>query len=462
MPPNSDRDTARLRLDELNRLIDALVTERQQVQEELDLIVYPVLELPAEITAHIFTLSLRTDRAPSRYNSPLIFTQICHSWREIAVATPSLWQSIHVNQGQASHRDSRKLLEIWLHRSASLPLLLSFARSDAGAQSLIDGSLIHHRRWRELELSSIGSCHGAVVIDGTDKEFPLLRKVTFKSWQDVSWGGIKIQNAPMLHEASVSIRTGTPDMRLPWAQLTRLSLSIPASAAECLPILSQCSDLLLRLTQETVLPRPATVLLDQPHLTLNSLDLLEVNSTAIVPHLTLPRLRKLNLSNGYVPGDIRPFQALFSRSNCSLQQLMVVVDDKYRSHTLLPLLQLVPTITHLSLNFRYDTVFHQIIPCLSSPSILPSLSSLVIVAYRLRDDFGDLLDVLRSRRVNNTLRSFSLFLYPDSSAATPEGTSPLPQTALTGFQALANGGLQCRIVMKVNPRPLVFLDTFDR
>ncbi|KAJ7659282.1 hypothetical protein DFH06DRAFT_989651, partial [Mycena polygramma] len=97
IPPNSARDKARLRLAELNELIDALVAERQQIQEELDSIVYPVLDLPAEIAAHIFTLSLPKDRrTPSQFTSPLLLTQICHSWREIAVTTPNLWQSIQI------------------------------------------------------------------------------------------------------------------------------------------------------------------------------------------------------------------------------------------------------------------------------------------------------------------------------------------------------------------------------
>ncbi|KAJ7659323.1 hypothetical protein DFH06DRAFT_1472688 [Mycena polygramma] len=464
MPLNSARDTARLRLDELNRLIDALVAERQQVQTELDSIIYSVLDVPTEITAHIFTFSLPKGSAPSRLDSPLLLTQICHSWREIAVATPSLWQSIHINEGQASHRlGSGQLLEMWLHRSASLPLSLSFARSDAGAQSLIDASLNHHRRWRELELSSKASSHGAVVIDGTDKDFPLLRKVTLKSWDDVSWGGVIIQNAPILHEASVAIGAGTSGARLPWAQLIRLCLFTHNSAAECLPILSQCSDLLLRLAQDTFLPRPATDLYNQPHLTLNSLQSLEVNSTALVPHLTLPCLRRLTLSDGYVPGDIGPFQALFSRSNCSLLQLTVLVaDHKFRPLTLLPLFQLVPTITHLRLNFKFAAV-HQVMASLSLPSTLPSLATLTILAYRVRDDYDELLDVLRSRRANDTLQSFSLTLLPYKGAMSPEETTgPLPQTALGHFQDLANAGLKCRIVFKINPRPLVFLDTFDR
>ncbi|KAJ7659281.1 hypothetical protein DFH06DRAFT_1044494 [Mycena polygramma] len=350
---------------------------------------------------------------------------------------------------------------MWLQRSASLPLFLSFriaiASSDA-AQSLIDACLIHHRRWRELELFSELSTDGAVRVDCADKEFPLLRKVTLRSWGDVSWGAIIIQNAPMLREAYVE---GIFDMRLPWSQLAQLSLFTYDSAADCLPILTQCSDLLLHLVHETILPQPVTNLFNEPHFTLNSLDSLKVNGSAIVPHLTLPRLRNLVLSRN-IAVAIEPFQALFCRSNCSLQQLTVVADrydSKLNPPTLLSLFQLVPTLTDLTLDLQSVAV-HQVITSLSSPNTLPALATLLIVAYRVRDEYDDLLAVLRSRHANNTLKCFSLTLRPHKDAASPEPTSPLPQAALAHFRDLADGGLQCRIVLERKPWPLVLLDTF--
>ncbi|KAJ7113036.1 hypothetical protein C8R44DRAFT_596190, partial [Mycena epipterygia] len=75
-------------------LINSLTIERQHLQAELDRIVYPVLTLPSEITSDIFIQSIPRDSNPSRHTAPLLLTQICRQWRAIALATPSLWQSI--------------------------------------------------------------------------------------------------------------------------------------------------------------------------------------------------------------------------------------------------------------------------------------------------------------------------------------------------------------------------------
>ncbi|KAJ7308657.1 hypothetical protein DFH08DRAFT_636500, partial [Mycena albidolilacea] len=84
---------ARRRWADLNHLIDSLVAERQKLQDELDSVVYPVLSLPPEIKAHIFVQCI-TGGSPPPQTPPLFLTHICGSWREIALAMRSLWQSI--------------------------------------------------------------------------------------------------------------------------------------------------------------------------------------------------------------------------------------------------------------------------------------------------------------------------------------------------------------------------------
>ncbi|KAJ7659302.1 hypothetical protein DFH06DRAFT_1472678 [Mycena polygramma] len=416
---NSARDTAHLRLAELNKPIDALVAERQQVQGELDSIVYPVLDLPAEIAAHIFILSLPEESTPSQFTSPLL-TQICHSWREIAVTTPNLWQSIHIDERRVPHRESRKLLEMWLHRSVNLPLSLSFASSDAVTQSLIDASLIHHRRWT-LE---------------RDRALPLGRQspAAYRTPEYRGTTNFPFFNAPMLREVWITIPRAVFDIRLPFAQLTRLKVSTFASAADCVPILRQCSDRLEHLVHEAHLLDTVTDTFNQPHRTLNGVYSLDVRylGSSIVPYVTLPRLRQLTLAADF-PAALEPFQALFSRSNCSLRQLTVAEDSNYDD-------KLVPAITDLTFHLQFTPV-HRVITSLSLSSTLPALATLTIDAYRIRDDYDDLLDILRSRRANGTLKSFSLTLHETWAGQSLKGIS-LPQTVLAGFRDLADGGLQ--------------------
>jgi hypothetical protein len=156
---------ARRRLAELNHLIDSLVAERQQLLDKLNSVVYPVLSLPPEITACIFVQCI-TEGFPSLETPPLLLSHICGSWRRIALGTPTLWQSINI---APRRKGQENLLELWLKRSASMPLPLSFG--GFSAQSLIDTSLIHHDRWREIALSS------PAKVNAGDRDFPILHKV---------------------------------------------------------------------------------------------------------------------------------------------------------------------------------------------------------------------------------------------------------------------------------------------
>ncbi|KAJ7874462.1 hypothetical protein B0H13DRAFT_2057633 [Mycena leptocephala] len=443
---------ARNRLEELNKLIDALLSERQKIADELGSIVYPVLTLPNEITSFIFTLSLPERTKPTGDNAPLLLTQVCRSWRAIAFATPSLWQSITLHGSWGSHIKSGKLLDIWLRNSATLPLFLSFGGNDAITQSLIDSSLSHHLRWREIELSS------RTDIETADVEFPILRKVTLMVSETSTGHIFRIQNAPMLHEAFIRTLTDEdPGVQLPWAQLTKLIFETFGSPPICLRILRQCSDLLLHLTYRSFAPFTLPIFY-HTQLTLNNLNSLEIEfiGSSIVPHLTLPRLRELTLS-GTIASAIEPFRALFSRSCCSLQRLSIIVDhDKTKPESLLLFFQLVPTVVTLTLELR-NLALHQAIDVLFSTGVLPVLKALTIDARRVRDEYDSLLDVLRSRRENNTLQAFSLTLRPRTGQQLP---SPFPELAMAQFRDLAHGGLQSCIQLKGNWRPLVLLDTF--
>ncbi|KAJ6589331.1 hypothetical protein B0H19DRAFT_1226883 [Mycena capillaripes] len=404
-------EKARIRLAELNKLIDELVTERQRVQEELDSIVYPVLTLPAEITSHIFNQSLPNNKKPSQHTAPLVLTQICHLWREIALRTPTLWQSITINNRREPHRVSGKLLEMWLQRSAVLPLRLSLGSFDALAtytQSLIDTSLIHHRRWEEIEY--VGG-----NIESGDRDFPVLRTVTLSSWENRSHS-IRIQSAPMLREAAIAILSDT------FANFTDT--------------------------------------FNHPHLILNGLDSLEVGFTgsSIVPHLTLPYLRELILS-GYLDRAIEQCRALVSRSHCSLQRLSIRMLWEVKPETLVLYFHLVPTVTILKLVIQ-QTAVHQFVTALSSPSTLPAMEPLTIVAERIRDDYDALLDVLRSRRANGTLKAFTITLRPHAGPESPSGYAPLPESAMTQFRDLAHGGLKNCVQLEGNTWPHVLLNIF--
>ncbi|KAJ6524261.1 hypothetical protein DFH09DRAFT_937351 [Mycena vulgaris] len=114
---------------DLELAIRVLQHERDTLQDQLDSYVYPVLERPLnEIVSEIFTHFLPPyPTKPPLWGllSPFTLGQICHTWREIAVATPSLWHAIRLDLKYKMIDDMATplhLVETWLDRSRVSPL----------------------------------------------------------------------------------------------------------------------------------------------------------------------------------------------------------------------------------------------------------------------------------------------------------------------------------------------------
>ncbi|KAJ6537268.1 hypothetical protein DFH09DRAFT_1178350 [Mycena vulgaris] len=79
--------------------IQKLEQERNELQNDLSSIVYPVITLPTEIMAEIFLHCLPIDKRvrPCRQSAPLLLTQICRRFRNTSLSTPALWSSIMID-----------------------------------------------------------------------------------------------------------------------------------------------------------------------------------------------------------------------------------------------------------------------------------------------------------------------------------------------------------------------------
>ncbi|KAJ7728040.1 hypothetical protein B0H14DRAFT_2237452, partial [Mycena olivaceomarginata] len=79
---------------DLERSLSVLRSDKVLVQEILDSYKYPVLTLPTEMVGEFFIhfLPIYPTCPPlTGVLSPIILTQICRGWREIALASPALW-----------------------------------------------------------------------------------------------------------------------------------------------------------------------------------------------------------------------------------------------------------------------------------------------------------------------------------------------------------------------------------
>ncbi|KAJ7121622.1 hypothetical protein C8R44DRAFT_786569 [Mycena epipterygia] len=425
-----------------SRLLE-LAAERVRLEAELDSLDYPVLDLLAEITTHIFLQFLPIDSQPSSSSAPLLLTKICRQWRQIALATAPLWQSITFSRVYWNH-GCDNLLYMWLHHSAGLPLFLSFGcRSDVQTQHLIDASLIHCHQWQEITLS------GRVTLDVPNLHFPLLRKVTLGTHPRGISGTIRIQNAPLLCEATTLVPGTHYNARLPLAQLTSLAVQTSESSADCLPMLRQCSDHLLHLSHTGGAQQitAAGAAMSQPHITLELLESLAVHGSGIMPHLTLPGLRHLILTAKFWTSvETSQVSRLLSRSLADLKRLSITFQENGQPNLteIQLLLQSVPTVTDFAIILPTDVELSRVVSCFSSADTLPGMENLSIDAVRVWDKNGydSLLRFLRARRSKVsrrpiTLKSFELSLWPLS--------GPIAKAAMAQFHDLARDGLSTRI-----------------
>ncbi|KAJ3736081.1 hypothetical protein DFJ43DRAFT_990080, partial [Lentinula guzmanii] len=123
-------------IDRVQAALDDLLSQKQSIENYIDAhksLLSPVRRIPPETLAEIFIHCLPADSLYAVRNlaeAPLIFTTICHDWRQIALNTPQLWRSLHFFLPSHLSDDvfSRRMagITLWLERSGSLPLSISF------------------------------------------------------------------------------------------------------------------------------------------------------------------------------------------------------------------------------------------------------------------------------------------------------------------------------------------------
>ncbi|KAJ7506889.1 hypothetical protein B0H11DRAFT_1679548, partial [Mycena galericulata] len=68
-----------------------LESAKSAAQGELNAIFDPVSRLPVEISSDIMLRCLPVTPKPDPLAPPMLFTNICRAWSNIALSTPSLW-----------------------------------------------------------------------------------------------------------------------------------------------------------------------------------------------------------------------------------------------------------------------------------------------------------------------------------------------------------------------------------
>ncbi|KAJ7462154.1 hypothetical protein FB451DRAFT_1267958 [Mycena latifolia] len=185
---------------EQQRALDDLQRERGDVEHQLHATsIFPVLTLPGEITAEIFSHclpsieELRQDDQPisERLESqaPTVFLGVCRVWKDIALGTPALWATLSLRFDYIADNVAlepgavEEFIDMWLGRAAILPLSFVFC-TIRGYDEFDDGPFtpsrmrdVIHRYAHRLEYIELEMSQYDIDQLGLHSvDFPLLRR----------------------------------------------------------------------------------------------------------------------------------------------------------------------------------------------------------------------------------------------------------------------------------------------
>ncbi|KAJ7270522.1 hypothetical protein C8J57DRAFT_308166 [Mycena rebaudengoi] len=454
--PEGSCPQLRSRLADIEELLNALTAERCRIQAELDSIVYPVLTLPTEITMEIFHRTLPPMPHPSPGKSPLLLGQICRRWREIAWNAHNLWQFLALTKSSPV-----ELLRLWLSRSGNAGLHYSLTCSEPTAADALMGALLDHsHHWEDMMLGLFHSSFSRLKFG----PLSMLRKIAFEiqpaNSPDVMPERIAIRNAPLLQ----SVRLATPKIAfdLPYPQLTSLTLNWNMEFVKCVALISLCPQLIyldIAITGPESSTSPAT-----PTIALHFLESLSVLvlTPSVLPHLTLPRLRKFTLKDPEHTKHVDVLRSLIQRSSCRLEALCISGDYLFPQVTSQWLVGLPDSIASLEVTWQ-KSVTTSIFGFLSSTDILPGLTAMNFRDGRLSADaYAELQAMLRARRQVSSQTALLTYLDVRMSMAKSLRTSWDSAANIASFQAFTDGlkiHIELRGTLKLKTNTIAIMDS---
>jgi hypothetical protein len=323
------------RIADLERSLSELRNERVIVQGRLDAYKYPVLTLPNEIVSEIFVHFIPVYPRPPRLtgtHSPTYLTRICRKWRDIALATPSLWRAIGLIQPERiSYKQQNQIFEAWIKRSGACHLAINIEYFGGYSFSLeeIPAVVSQRPRWEHLKMDV--HPHALAVINGP---MPQLRHL------DILFCGyylsipFEFQDVPLLRRATLRGLMASKAVILPWEQLTYLELH-KVDGTRCVAILQQTTMLvhcvLELFTLGLVVSYPVLITLPcleslvvkaRPGLNLGA----EPESGGFLRSFIVPALRSLELDEKFLglgSDPIASLESFISQSGCRLQRVRI-------------------------------------------------------------------------------------------------------------------------------------------
>ncbi|KAJ7887406.1 hypothetical protein B0H13DRAFT_2042943 [Mycena leptocephala] len=433
-------------------IVQDLKQQRADVLSQLAFVVYPVLTLPTEITTEIFKWCYEAGLRLLPSVAPLLLTRVCRDWRELALSTPALWDTIDEIEFDDPLEDEDFICK-WFSRAGTRPLSFGIIYPEHLESQHLESVI--HRHASQLQWLDVMT-HLDILSDfGTIQPFPILSDLSLCSMSPHEPIQSQIDvfcHAPSLRHLSLECLPPSA-LNLPWAQLTKTTLSF-VSLTECLDFLRLATSLReFRRAGPPAGEEDESVLGRSP-LSHSSLTSLAVSTSSgdegILQLLTVPGLQTLELGGRwtiFTDLDIVlvPF---FSRTCITLRALIMPLPTRLPVHWF----QLLTHLTTLELvhpvGLAFSTGAIRALDRRTAPDFLPKLHTLVLSQCGSNRIDSDLLEVLVSRcdvsdAERARLESFSLiwpkFEIPDDSVVR------LPLLNVGPLRALAARGMRIHI-----------------
>ncbi|KAJ6510830.1 hypothetical protein C8R45DRAFT_397117 [Mycena sanguinolenta] len=398
----------RARLDKIMADIELQKTVLKQLdqkkcaaQRELNTICDPMERLPLEISSKILLQCLpRSYSKPKSRTAPMLLLNVCSAWTNIALSTPALWTSIHLEVPRV------EVLQTWLKRARNHSLSISL-------RSCLDSRILTVVRQYAQQLKQL-----KIYDDELADLDCLTGEVSFPRLETLTIGALTEQDEEDLNTFSLDHIMG----------LLRLAPNL----VEC-TFHNVCID--IPEDQKEILSLPKLRCLKFGTTTdSGNLD----GEDQILQHLSLPAVSTLALPfTGLSSTD---FSLFLKRSSPPLQKLVLGPRCELRSHELVECLRLMPSLLHLELGQeRHSSLIEELFAVLAELSslFLPRLKTLKILhgPFPHRPFYQKVLSALSARStqlVNVELR----IAYPSFN---------LDEDIRDSFCSLASGGMKIYI-----------------
>ncbi|KAJ7753915.1 hypothetical protein DFH07DRAFT_1061356 [Mycena maculata] len=305
-------------------------------------ILYPILLLPPEILAEIFSFvvdatfhfgDISEVSGPASSQAPWLLTRVCHRWTEVALRTPCLWSMVFLDLDRVGERGDVQLTRLRHDRSRNAPLTVKiFCEQDwRESHPVLDAAMAHCERWGEadlyitlplaFQLAAVRARLSALITLGISLRLDDESEADPAFWDT-------FMDSPNLKTLCASFWDDhhllSSPFAFPWHQLTRLSTTFFSNteALSVLQALSSAIECRLEYAREAALPeQPIPTCL--PYLRSLLLQMEEESRpsgrihhrrTSLLDWLETPSLEHLST---YHTADAEAVLALLARSHCA-------------------------------------------------------------------------------------------------------------------------------------------------